>query len=177
MSDHSQAPALTVRDDRCAAGPRNACVHTMGAVASLLPTQGRGEKGVEEGKKEGVRCFCIQTAGRKKTVVKRLFESGIRSDHTDAVPVLTRCSPCLPAARRGGQVRGPSGAKRLSRSFEKTGGCVKAWRRGSNSQNPTPCGPFVCLRRRRKEIEVEGSLLAPLSVACRPLQASFREGS
>ena len=165
-----------MRDDRCAAGPRNTCVHTVGAVASLLPTQGEREERGGEGRGGGVRFFCIQTAGRKKTVVKRLFESGIRSDHTDAVPVLTRCSPCLPAARSGGQVRGPSGAKRLSRSFEKTGGCVKAWRRGSNSQDPTPCGPFVCLRRRRKEIEVEGGMLAPLSVACLTLQASFREG-
>ena len=49
VSDHSQAPALTVRDDRCAAGPRNACVHTMGAVASLLPTQGERGGGREEG--------------------------------------------------------------------------------------------------------------------------------
>ena len=153
------------------------CLHGGNCSKPSSNTGGEGRGGGRwRGGEEGVCCFCIQTAGRKKTVVKRLFESGIRSDHTDAVPVLTRCSPCLPAARRGGQVRGPSGAKRLSRSFEKTGGCVKAWRRGSNSQDPSQRGPFVCLRRRRQEIEVEGSLLAPLSVACLALQASFREG-
>ena len=143
---------MFVRDDRCARWTRGDHVHGM---EQAFFQQGLGRGG------GGWRGFCLQTPGRKKTVVKRLFESGIRNNHTDPVPMLTRCSGVFarPIQRvwgggsGGGEPAAESAAKRLSRSFEKTGGCVKTWRIGSNSV----CA-VVRANRRERGIELEGEV-------------------